>query len=503
MANSKKKLSIYVLALFVLCTSSSLFSKNDVESIVNKDINSHYLLFSAKKQYEDKKFVQAIDTYQKILEHQLVDSVYVFRELAFSYAEIDDADQASLYIEKYIMSSLDVSFIGHSYFEQISNSESYQKLLKKYMRKVDLWSIFCFYVGFIGGFIALVLNLGKRSNKIANLLMSLFVLLHSFFIIHLGLYFMNYEYYLPHTLYMSTSFSFLYGPLIYFYFKRVTTNYVFKLSDLLHFVPTVLLVVLLYPIYTLSPEEKLRMMLHKERPYMALISISKLISLLVYGALVFKMYVSSVRRNTFFSRIVSIWQRNIVIFCSVYIISYAIYSILIIQYMHNGFLFYLQVVSMALLVLYVSYTAFVQPSIFGKLKMEADTSIHELDKYKKSGLTQSLSLELKEKLLYLLDTEKIYKQNDITLQNIAELLDTTRHNASQIINEHFGLNFFELINKYRIDEAKELLRREKDKNFTIINVAYEVGFNNKVTFNKSFKKYNQITPSEYIKSFLA
>nr|WP_247666498.1 helix-turn-helix domain-containing protein [Aquimarina sp. MMG015] len=82
-------------------------------------------------------------------------------------------------------------------------------------------------------------------------------------------------------------------------------------------------------------------------------------------------------------------------------------------------------------------------------------------------------------------------------------MDTTRHNTSQIINEHFNLNFFELINKYRIEEAKELLKGEKHKKFNIIDIAYEVGFNNKVTFNKSFKKYNNITPSEYVKSLVA
>nr|WP_246848941.1 helix-turn-helix domain-containing protein [Aquimarina sp. U1-2] len=151
------------------------------------------------------------------------------------------------------------------------------------------------------------------------------------------------------------------------------------------------------------------------------------------------------------------------------------------------------------MVLYVSYSAFVQPSLFGRLQLLIEKPEITQAKYEKSGLTQSLSLELKSKLLYLLKEEKIYKQNDISLQKLSDLLDTTRHNTSQIINEHFDLNFFELMNKYRIEEATELLKQEKHKNFNIIDVAYEVGFNNKVTFNRSFKKYNQITPSEYLK----
>ena len=88
--------------------------------------------------------------------------------------------------------------------------------------------------------------------------------------------------------------------------------------------------------------------------------------------------------------------------------------------------------------------------------------------------------------------------NDINLNYLSESLGTSRHNTSQIINEHFNLNFFELINKYRINEASEILKMDTNNNLNIIEVAYEVGFNNKVTFNKSFKKHLATTPSRYI-----
>jgi AraC-like DNA-binding protein len=56
------------------------------------------------------------------------------------------------------------------------------------------------------------------------------------------------------------------------------------------------------------------------------------------------------------------------------------------------------------------------------------------------------------------------------------------------------------MNKYRIDEAVQLITKEKDNNLTIIDIAYKVGFNNKVTFNKSFKKELSVTPTQYIKA---
>ena len=59
------------------------------------------------------------------------------------------------------------------------------------------------------------------------------------------------------------------------------------------------------------------------------------------------------------------------------------------------------------------------------------------------------------------------------------------------------MGFHELINKYRIEEAKKILHNDEQKNLNIIDIAYEVGYNNKVTFNKAFKKDTQLTPSQY------
>ncbi len=494
----KKKPSTFLLSVLFLFVFSIAYCFDDETNIKNGDTGLHDLLFSDKDLKNKKNKAN-----QRVLEKKITDSICIFKDLAFSYAKANEPELACKFIEKYVIASLDVPFVGHSYFDQISASESYKILADKYLKKFDWWGFFCFYVAFVGLFISVVLNFRKRSDKVANFLMSAFVLLHSFFIVHIGVYLVNYGYYFPHVYYMSTMFSFLYGPLIYFYFKRVTLQYSFKKIDILHLLPTVILIVLLFPIYILSAEEKLRIYMQNERPYTILIMVTKLISLLIYGVFVINMYIKYARRNTFLSRIQRNWQRNIVIFCSIYIVSYAVYSVLIIQHVFSGFLFYLQISSMAVLVLYVSYTAFVQPSLFGNFKAIVTEIKRKNCKYEKSGLTESLSLELKEHLQYLLDHEKIYKQNDITLQKLTELLDTTRHNTSQIINEHFGLNFFELMNKYRIEEAKKLLKGEKNKNFNIIDVAYEVGFNNKVTFNKSFKKYNQITPSEYLKLFVA
>ncbi len=88
----------------------------------------------------------------------------------------------------------------------------------------------------------------------------------------------------------------------------------------------------------------------------------------------------------------------------------------------------------------------------------------------------------------------------LTLSELAMQIKTQPHILSKAINEHYGKNFFELINGYRIDEFKILVEQEKFQNYTLLALAYEVGFNSKTAFNRSFKKSTNQTPKEYFES---
>ena len=102
-----------------------------------------------------------------------------------------------------------------------------------------------------------------------------------------------------------------------------------------------------------------------------------------------------------------------------------------------------------------------------------------------------------------MENEKIYKENNLNLEQLADKLNTNRHNTSQVINEHFNQSFHELVNTYRINEAKQLLKDDQEKSLNIIEIAYEVGYNNKATFNKAFKKHTNLTPSQFQKKQLS
>ena len=69
--------------------------------------------------------------------------------------------------------------------------------------------------------------------------------------------------------------------------------------------------------------------------------------------------------------------------------------------------------------------------------------------------------------------------------------------TSHLINHDLKTNFYEFVNKYRVEEFKYRLQREDSDKFTLLGLAYECGFNSKSTFNHTFKKFTGQTPKEY------
>jgi AraC-like DNA-binding protein len=91
----------------------------------------------------------------------------------------------------------------------------------------------------------------------------------------------------------------------------------------------------------------------------------------------------------------------------------------------------------------------------------------------------------------------IYNDPEITLKKFSAFTEIPYSYLSDFINQEYGLTFRELINKYRIKDAKQLIANNHNKRQTFIEIAYEVGFNSKSTFNLAFKKHVGMSPSEF------
>jgi AraC-like DNA-binding protein len=104
---------------------------------------------------------------------------------------------------------------------------------------------------------------------------------------------------------------------------------------------------------------------------------------------------------------------------------------------------------------------------------------------------------LLQKLREHLSKNKPFLEPELTLNLLAEQMQISPRQLSTLINMELGKSFFDLINSYRIEEAKRILRESQDTKLTVLEVMYEVGFSSKSSFNTAFKKYTGITPTAF------
>lgn len=151
---------------------------------------------------------------------------------------------------------------------------------------------------------------------------------------------------------------------------------------------------------------------------------------------------------------------------------------------------------------YLLLTAVVVGSVYSVpklLKRQKEEEQPGTPKYKGSSMTVKKSRKHLDALLKLVNEEKPHLDPDITLQKLAKRLDITKEDLSRVINEQLKKNFKNFINERRIDEAKKRILDPKEKDFVLLKIAFDVGFNSKSAFNASFKKFTGLSPSQYRK----
>src|SRR6478736_3023655 len=108
--------------------------------------------------------------------------------------------------------------------------------------------------------------------------------------------------------------------------------------------------------------------------------------------------------------------------------------------------------------------------------------------------------QLIDKLIIHIVEKKSYLDSELTLSSLAKEINMSRTQLSQLINDGLGENFYDFINKYRVEEVKRLMTDQQAKNFNLLGIALEAGFKSKSTFNLIFKRFTGLTPTEYRKN---
>ena len=118
------------------------------------------------------------------------------------------------------------------------------------------------------------------------------------------------------------------------------------------------------------------------------------------------------------------------------------------------------------------------------------------DKYQKSGLKGEAGLRIKRRIEDLMMNEKIYLNKLLTIKKLANLANTNVHYLSQVVNSQYNMSYNELINSYRIKEAKRLLTQKKP-DIPIGDIGSQSGFASNATFYRKFKQHTAMTPQQY------
>lgn len=351
---------------------------------------------------------------------------------------------------------------------------------------------------FIACFSSLLI-LGKRKKIMADYVLAVWFLMIGIHLILFMLFFSGSYVKYPYFLGFEVIFPFIHGPILYVYVLCVTGRNPGVKTVLLHGIPVLMICILLSPLLMLSPWDKLASYQNGNNGYKSLSRVIKYLMILsgivyvVLSLLAVRKYtkgISSQYSNT--EKINLNW---------LYYLIAGIAFIWIAVIIRNDILIF------SIVVLFIVVAAYFGISRVGILDLPVSIDMtkdkgedHEMVKYQKNSPGDEAIQSIYEKLVYKMEHEKLYKDPELNLNNIAKVLEVHPNVLSQVINSMEQKNFYDYINRQRIEEFKRTVVLQENQKYTILSLAFECGFNSKTSFNRNFKKYMNCSPTEFLKS---
>ena len=132
-----------------------------------------------------------------------------------------------------------------------------------------------------------------------------------------------------------------------------------------------------------------------------------------------------------------------------------------------------------------------------ELKMKQE-ELGDTSKYQKVKIDEEECADIVKRMKEYLDREQVYKNADLKMKDLADVLHLSAPKLSQVFNLYLGQNYYDFINDYRLTEFKRLIDEGEYKRYTITALSEQCGFK-KSNFFSTFRKIEGMTPAEYLK----
>lgn len=337
-----------------------------------------------------------------------------------------------------------------------------------------------FYLsGIFISFFSSFLIFGKKAKKQADYLLAIWFLIIGLHLICFLLIFSGGYLKFPYILGLEIPLPLIHGPMLYLYIRCLTGKLPGRKIWLLHLAPALGIYLFLLDFFLLPSQEKIDIYQNNGGTYKTLRSIVKI--LIVLSGILY-VFLSSLEIKKYQRKISELYSNTekINLNWGYYLIT-GMAMIWIAVILKSDILIFSLVVIFVLLAAYfgISHVGILNTAQINILDKEEDPKANDDPvsvKYRKTSVGNETIQGIYEALVFLMENEKLYKNPELNLNYVAQLLDVHPNILSQTINSVEHKNFYDYINRQRIEEFKTIVVLPENQKFTILTLAFESGF---------------------------
>lgn len=362
---------------------------------------------------------------------------------------------------------------------------------------------------FLAFFLTLLL-VTKKEKKAADFILAAWLLVIGLNLISHYMFLTGQYIQYPSFTFVGFTLPVVYGPFLYMYVRKQTSPQPFSWKYLMHFIPFVVCNILFVSFYFTPFDRRVEIFKHQGNGFevemlfrLYLIYLSGIVYIILSCWTLYRFRKNMVQQFSNTEKINFNWL--------LYLIGWLALIWGLVLFVEVNIIYG----AVAVFIVWLGYFGIRQVQVFSQPAFAftdtghtvvsiTDVEIREKissseKKYQKSGLTEDNLEEIHQRLQKLLIEEKPFVNPNLTLNDLATRLNIHPNYLSQVINSQENKNFYELINEMRIKEFLTIISKPESKQYTLLSIAFECGFNSKTSFNRNFKKYTGMTPSEYQK----